>query len=88
MYFNAEEVLPAELLVEVQQYVQGAALYVPRRGQRAQWGAKNGTRQQIKLRNLEIAERYKQGASIATLMEDYHLSYDSIRKIVRKYRKD
>lgn len=40
MYFNAEEVLPAELLDEIQRYVQGAALYIPKQGQRAGWGEK------------------------------------------------
>jgi len=88
MYFNAEEVLPAELLDEVQQYIQGAALYIPRQGERAGWGEKNGTRIQIKKRNWEIAQRYKRGESIAALMEDYHLGYDSIRKILRQYRKE
>ena len=73
MYFNAEEVLPARLLDEIQQYVQGAALYIPKQGERARWGEKNGTRQQIKQRNLEIAARHRRGESVARLMEEYHL---------------
>ncbi|MGI6149452.1 MAG: hypothetical protein GX195_09360 [Firmicutes bacterium] len=88
MYFNAEEVLPARLLDEIQQYVQGAALYIPKQGERARWGEKNGTRQQIKQRNLEIAARHRRGESVARLMEEYHLGYDSIKKIVRKYGKE
>ena len=88
MYFNAEEVLPARLLDEIQQYVQGAALYIPKQGERARWGEKNGTRQQIKQRNLEIAARHRRGESVARLMEESHLGYDSIKKIVRKYGKE
>ncbi len=88
MYFNAEEVLPAELLDEIQRYVQGAALYIPKQGQRAGWGEKNGARQHIQQRNLEIAARHRRGESIARLMEEYHLGYDSIKKIVRQYGKE
>jgi len=88
MYFNAEEVPPAELLDELQRYVQGAALYIPKQGQRAGWGEKNGARQHIQQRNLEIAARHRRGESIARLMEEYHLGYDSIKKIVRQYGKE
>ena len=51
-------------------------------------GEKNGTRQRIKQRNLEIAARHRRGESVARLMEEYHLGYDSIKKIVRKYGKE
>jgi len=88
MYVNAEEVLPAELLAEIRQYVQGAALYIPKQGDKAGWGEKNGTRNLLRQRNLEIASRHRRGESIARLMEEYHLGYDSIKKIVRQYRKE
>ena len=88
MYLNAEEVLPAELVDRIQQYVQGAALYIPKQGERARWGEKNGARQLIKERILAIAARHRRGESIARLMEEYHLGYDSIKKIVRQYRKE
>ncbi|HAI52095.1 MAG: CD3324 family protein [Limnochordia bacterium] len=89
MYVKAEEVLPADLLAEIQEYVQGVELYIPKRPEaRLGWGERNGARQQIRSRNREIAERYQRGESIASLMERYHLSYDSIRKIVSSGRKE
>ena len=51
------------------------------------WGERNGTRKQIIERNNEIISRFRKGESIHSLMEKYHLGYDSIRKIVSPYRK-
>jgi len=83
MYVNAEEVLPESLLEAIQEYVQGVELYIPKRpGERLGWGEVNGTRKQIYQRNREIVKRAAKGESIPSLMEEYHLSYDSIRKII------
>ncbi|NLV91071.1 MAG: hypothetical protein GX030_01580 [Firmicutes bacterium] len=84
MYLNAEDVLPPSLLRQVQKYVSGRELYIPREsGERVGWGQRNGTRRKLQLRNQEIRRRYQEGEPIHALMEAYHLSYDSIRKIVR-----
>ena len=88
MYRNANKLLPEELLRQLQHYVQGEPIYVPCTRRRAGWGEVNGTRQKILDRNNQIRQEYQQGASIATLMERYHLGYDSIRKITRKIRKN
>jgi Mor family transcriptional regulator len=82
MYVDAEKVLPKHLLPQVQQYVQGVELYIPKKPEtRMGWGERNGSRRQI-------AERFLKGESIHSLMETYHLGYDSIRKIVSPYRKE
>jgi Mor family transcriptional regulator len=82
-YRNAEEVLPPVLVAEIQKYVQGAQLYIPRAsGQRLGWGERNGQRLRIRQRNQEIRRRYRQGQTIEQLMEAYHLGYESIRKII------
>ena len=39
MYLNGGSA-PAELVDRIQQYVQGAALYIPKQGERARWGEK------------------------------------------------
>lgn len=89
MYVKAEDVLPAALLAEIQQYVEGVELYIPKRPDtKLGWGERNGTRQMIRRRNREIVRRYEQGESISSLMERYHLSYDSIRKILSASRKE
>lgn len=89
MYINAEDVLPDFLLREVQKYVQGAEIYIPKDSKkRLAWGERNGTRLQLAGRNKEICERYTNGEHIESLMEGFHLSYDSIRRIIREVRKE
>lgn len=89
MYVKAEDVLPETLLEAIQEYVQGVEIYIPKRPEtKLGWGELNGTRKQIFLRNGEIVRRYAQGESIHALMERYHLSYDSIRKILSNSRKE
>lgn len=84
-YKNGKEILPAELLQELQKYIQGELIYIPREEHvRAGWGEMNGTRTEIKKRNIEILSAYKDGASIDELIEEYNLSEDSIRKIILK----
>lgn len=86
-YKNGREVLPERLLKEIQQYIQGELLYIPKNQQRAGWGEVNGTRSQIVQRNQEIYQFYLNGYSMEELEEQYNLSVDSIRKIIYKMRK-
>ncbi len=82
-YINGKNVLPKSLLEQLQNYVQGELLYIPRQeNSRAKWGAVNGTRMMIRKRNAEICLKYEKGATIQELKEAYHLSEDSIRKIL------
>lgn len=81
-YVNAAEILPACPLEALQQYAEGIQLYIPRRDERAAWGQLTGARQELAQRNWEIRQRRLQGASIESLMSEFHLSHDSIRKIV------
>lgn len=86
-YQNAEEILPARLVAEIQKYVQGTQLYIPKQtGERLGWGERNGQKCKIRTRNLEIRRYYQHGHSIEELMAMYHLGYESIRKII--YRRD
>ena len=82
-YKNGKDVLPAELLKELQKYIQGEILYIPKEDNiRKAWGENNGTRALMRERNLEIYKFYKSGSTILLLSESYNLSEDSIRKIV------
>lgn len=86
-YINGKDVLPRTLLEQLQNYVQGELLYIPRQeNNRAGWGAVNGTRLMIRARNIDICRAYEDGASVAELMEIYHLSEDSIRKVLNTRR--
>lgn len=82
-YLNAAQVLPAELIEKIQQYIDGVEIYIPRRSEtRLGWGERTGARRALALRNREIRRRYWAGSSIEELMEEFNLGYDSIRKII------
>ena len=82
-YKNGKDVLPASLLKELQKYIQGEIIYIPKEDNvRKAWGERNGTRKLLRQRNMEIYEFYKTGTTITTLTETYNLSEDSIRKII------
>lgn len=82
-YRNGKEILPQSLLEQLQKYVQGELVYIPRQeSQRAGWGAVNGARLMIRMRNVEICRMYEEGNTVCELMDMYHLSEDSIRKVL------
>ena len=81
-YRKASDVLPDELLKEVQKYVDGEALYFPKLKARKTWGENTGARNYYKQRNDEIRRKFSGGASVDALAREYNLSVDSIRKIV------
>jgi Mor family transcriptional regulator len=86
-YKNGKDILPPSLLKQLQDYIQGEIVYIPKKEQkRAGWGENNGTRLVIERRNSEIYRLYTTGTSIAELVRTFHLSEDSIRKIITKKR--
>lgn len=85
-YRNAGEILPAELLSELQKYAEGELVYVPgRRKRKAGWGTRNGSRELYALRNRQIARSYGKGESVEEIARRHFLSKDSVRKIIREY---
>ena len=85
-YINAAECLPPELIGELQKYVQGTLLYVPRSDpEPAAWGCRSGARSRLEARNCEIRSKKIAGRTIDHLADEYSLSPDAIRKIL--YRK-
>lgn len=83
-YKNASDVLPENLLQEVQKYVAGETLYFPKDKERKKWGEKTGAREYFRERNEEIRQKYLQKMSIEHLANEYCLSIETIRKIVFK----
>ena len=81
-YENAKEILPEALLKEVQKYAGGKLLYIPVENEAKSWGEASGYRQKLLKRNVMISNRYKAGATLSELAEEYFLSLDSIKKIV------
>ena len=84
-YLNASDILPDELLREIQKYTQGEAIYIPREQERRKWGESSGSRNYYAERNHEIARRYlEEKVSMQSLADEFHLSVESIRKIIFK----
>lgn len=82
-YKRAEEVLPLELLEQIQEYVAGESIYIPRRkNKRRHWGEQTETRKELTERNLKIKKDYSSGYTIKQLAEKYFLSQKSIQRIL------
>ncbi len=82
-YRNASEILPDDLLKELQKYAPGEILYIPSNRSRKKWGADTGARQFYEQRNEEIRHKYFHlKITVAALCEEYSLSDETIRKII------
>lgn len=81
-YINAAEILPEKLLKELQTYIEGEVLYIPKTSTKKQWGSLNGSRLFYLERNKEIQRLYKEGHSIDVLAKRYGLAYSIIKKII------
>ena len=61
-YLKAEDVLPAELLAQVQRYADGVYLYIPRRADHRQnWGSSTRYREELQQRNESIRLLHREG---------------------------
>nr|WP_277987892.1 CD3324 family protein [Metabacillus sp. cB07] len=84
-YVNANEVLPDRLITEIQQYIQGESIYIPRpESSRQKWGSCSGSRKWIDERNDSIRTSFRSGSTIQELANEYFLSTETIKKIVYK----
>ncbi|WP_274364999.1 CD3324 family protein [Paenibacillus thermotolerans] len=82
-YVNADNVLPKQLLQEIQKYVHGGMVYVPTpKATRKRWGENSGSRTYLTHRNNEIRRKFSDGLTIDQLSDQFCLSCESIKKIV------
>lgn len=71
-YTKAEDVLPKHLVEEIQRYVDGKLLYIPRKNENSlSWGEKSGTREKLAKRNQSIVSRYYSGETLEHLSKAY-----------------
>ena len=83
-YIKAEEILPEELIRQIQKYVDGVYIYIPRKpGTRHAWGQETDYKAELKVRNDRIRSDYAAGTSVAALSRKYHLSEKSIHRILQ-----
>ena len=84
-YIKAEEILPEELIRQIQKYADGVYIYIPRKpGTRHPWGQKTSYKTELEIRNDQIRKDYAAGERVAALSRKYHLSEKSIRRILQK----
>lgn len=81
-YVNAAEILPDKLLREIQTYIDGDVLYIPRSSEKKKWGSVSGSSVFYQERNKEMQLLFKNGYSIEALSKRYGLAYDTIKKII------
>ena len=86
-YVNANKIFPESLLAEMQKYIQGEMVYIPKPpSSHKEWGAITGARKLTAQRNENITKAFKAGTKIPQLAEVYNLAEDTIKKIVYRRR--
>ncbi|ANU54392.1 hypothetical protein I5Q82_08465 [Acutalibacter muris] len=87
-YVKAQDILPAKLLSQLQQYVDGAYLYIPRKEEnRLSWGERTHSKAETARRNREIYRRYLEGESPEQLAGEFFLTEKTVRRIILEERK-
>jgi Mor family transcriptional regulator len=82
-YVNANNILPEKLIMEIQKYVQGETIYIPKlESAYRKWGSLSGGRKQLDKRNAAIRRSFVHGSTIEDLADEYFLSIETIKKIV------
>ena len=83
-YINANEILPKELIDEIQKYVQGVNLYIPKIFDKKRTDSEY--KKELFERDMEIYEMFQSGNTVSELAEMYYLSDKSIYRILGKIR--
>lgn len=86
-YRKATDVLPAELVDKIQDYIQGEYIYIPRREKKKQ-SSVTAYQKELQKRDANIYLKVLEGVSKRELAEKYNLSGSSIRRIVVTQRKE
>lgn len=82
-YVNANSILPETLLAEIQKYVQGETIYIPKpETEYRKWGTLSGGRRILDKRNESIKRAFTSGSTIQQLAAEHFLSMETIKKIV------
>lgn len=81
-YLNATDILPKELLEQLQQLAGGSLVYVPTPQMPKVWGNKSGARAYYDARNAQIRQSHRRGETIAALASQHNLSRETIKKIL------
>ncbi len=84
-YINANDILPKELINEIQKYVQGVNLYIPKIPDKKK--TESRYKKELYKRNIEIYEMFQSGNKVSELAKMYWLSDKSIYRILGQMKK-
>lgn len=84
-YINANVILPKKLITEIQKYVQGVNLYIPKIPEKKK--TDNSYKCELHERNKEIYELFQAGNKVSELAKMYYLSDKSIYRILGQMKK-
>jgi len=86
-YIKATQLLPKNLLVKVQEYVDGKYIYILKvAANKHEWRANTSTREELGIRNKRIYDDYLKGQTLDSLSQKYFLSVKSIQRIIRQQK--
>lgn len=86
-YNNGKKILPIELIKQIQQYVDGESIYIPKREETVKCRGQNtNIKMFLSRRNIEIYQKYLNGCRVVDLAQEYHISTQGIYKILSKQR--
>lgn len=84
-YIRAADILPQELIEQLQQYVDGAMLYIPKKAEEKKpWGEQTATKASLARRNARIYKEFTEGKSVQILADEFFLAKKSIQRIIRQ----
>ena len=84
-YIKAWEILPKDIIKQIQQYIDGEVIYIPKLEEnRKSWGENTNTKSELANRNKMIYADYLSGISISRLAKKYYLVEKSIQRIIRQ----
>ena len=87
-YKKAQDMLPQNLLSEIQKFMDGGYLYIPKKSDSKRvWGESTGIKRELNKRNEKIYIDFKSGMNVYELSNKYYLVENSIRRILREYKK-
>ena len=88
-YRNAQDIFPQNVLEIIQDYIDGAYIYIPRKeDNHKKWGESTHSKLITKERNDKIYAQYKSGQKVDDLAQEYFLSEKSIQRVITQGRKN
>lgn len=86
-YQNPIDLLPKQLLEQLQEYVEGQIIYIPKKkANRKLWGENTDTKQFLSSRNRQIYVDFQNGMDLGQLSEKYFLTEKSIQRIIKQQK--